>query len=47
MEGNRSSSTRLEQQTIRELRERAKEAGVEDRSSMANDQLIKALREHR
>jgi hypothetical protein len=37
----------LEQQTVRELRERAKEAGVQGRSSMTKDQLIKALRDHR
>ena len=37
----------LEQQTVRELRERAREAGVQGRSSMTKDQLIEALREHR
>ena len=37
----------LEHQTVRQLRERAREAGVQGRSSMTKDQLIKALREHR
>lgn len=37
----------LEHQTVRQLRERAREAGVHGRSSMTKDQLIKALREHR
>jgi hypothetical protein len=37
----------LEHQTVRQLRERARAAGVQDRSSMSRDQLIKALREHR
>ena len=37
----------LEHQTVRQLRERAREAGVQGRSSMSKDQLIKALREHR
>jgi hypothetical protein len=36
----------LEQQTVQELREQAREAGVEGRSSMTKDQLIKALRDH-
>jgi hypothetical protein len=37
----------LEHQTVRQLRERAREAGVQGRSSMSKDQLIKALREDR
>lgn len=37
----------LEHQTVRQLRERAREAGVQGRSSMSKDQLIRALREHR
>lgn len=37
----------LEQQTVQELRERAREAGIKGRSSMTKDQLIKALRDHR
>jgi Rho termination factor, N-terminal domain len=36
-----------ERQTVRELRLRAREAGIEGRSSMTRDQLIKALRDHR
>jgi hypothetical protein len=37
----------LEQQTVQELRKQAREAGVQGRSSMTKDELIKALREHR
>jgi Rho termination factor, N-terminal domain len=37
----------LEHQTVRQLRERAREAGVQGRSSMTKDQLIKALRDDR
>jgi hypothetical protein len=37
----------LEQQTVKELREQAREAGIKGRSSMTKDQLIKALRDHR
>jgi Rho termination factor, N-terminal domain len=37
----------LEHQTMRQLREWAREAGVQGRSSMTKVQLIKALREHR
>ena len=35
------------QQTVQELRERAREAGIKGRSSMTKEQLIKALRDHR
>jgi hypothetical protein len=37
----------LEHQTMRQLREWAREAGVQGRSSMTKDQLIKALQNHR
>jgi len=37
----------LEQRTVQELREQAKEAGIKGRSSMTKEQLIKALRSHR
>jgi hypothetical protein len=37
----------LEQQTVQELRQRAREAGIKGRSSMTKDQLIKALHDHR
>jgi Rho termination factor, N-terminal domain len=37
----------LEQQTVQQLRKRAREADVKGRSSMTKDQLIKALRDHR
>jgi hypothetical protein len=46
-QAKRSQGLALEQQTVRELRARAKEARVKGRSSMTKDQLIKALREHR
>jgi Rho termination factor, N-terminal domain len=37
----------LEQRTVAELREQAREAGIKGRSSMTKEQLIKALRSHR
>lgn len=37
----------LERQTVRQLRQQARKAGIEGRSSMTKDQLIKALRDHR
>lgn len=37
----------LKQQTVKELREQAREAGIKGRSLMTKDQLIKALRDHR
>jgi hypothetical protein len=37
----------LEQQTVQQLRERAKEADIKGRSSMTKAQLIEALRDHR
>jgi hypothetical protein len=37
----------LEQQTVQQLRKRAREADVKGRSSMTKDQLIKALQNHR
>jgi hypothetical protein len=36
----------LERQTVQQLRQRAREAGVQGRSSMTKDQLIRALRGH-
>jgi hypothetical protein len=46
--GGRPSAGRdLEQQTVQQLRKRAREAGVQGRSSLTKDQLIKALRDHR
>lgn len=37
----------LEQRTVQELREQARQAGIKGRSSMTKEQLIKALRSHR
>jgi Rho termination factor, N-terminal domain len=46
-QAQRRQDLALEQQTVRELRKRAKEADIKGRSSMTKDQLIKALREYR
>jgi hypothetical protein len=42
-----SQDLALEQQTVQQLRQRAREAGIKGRSSMTKDQLIKALHDHR